>query len=277
MDLYTSSNHWGVHMHKSIRYLSFFILMIFSSLAMSQVTVGPNAWVSSTANIGIGSASPGQLLDVKGTVRAGFFVGDGTGISGISGSISGLTTNLVPKAGSSTTIVNGSLFDNGNIGLGSVNPGQKLDVIGTVRSTGLIAGAGGITLGGVNNTTWPAGTSQWTSSGNDVYLPNNGNVALGTTNTTTAALTVMNGNVGIGTWVPAQALSVNGTVSATGFISSGLITGQSNYLAANVGIGTTAPAQVLDVVGTLMRMRSPNNSTWSCGPNNSGTWGCSSP
>ena len=54
---------------------------------------------------------------------------------------------------------------------------------------------------------------------NDVYLPNNGNVGIGTTITNAgAALSIMNGNVGIGTWVPAQNLQVNGNIKTTGTI-----------------------------------------------------------
>jgi len=92
----------------------------------------------------------------------------------------------------------------GNIGIGSANPGQRLDVNGSVRATAFFGSASGLT--GINS-------SQWTTTNtNDVYLPNNGNVGLGTTITGGAALSVMNGNVGIGTWVPGSALQVLGNI-----------------------------------------------------------------
>ena len=55
------------------------------------------------------------------------------------------------------------------------------------------------------DTTWSSagGVSGWTVSGSNVYETAGGNVGIGTTFLTTAALTVMNGNVGIGTWVAA--------------------------------------------------------------------------
>ena len=94
----------------------------------------------------------------------------------------------------------------GNIGIGSTNPGQKLDVVGTVRATAFIGN--GSLLTGINS-------SQWlTINTNDVYLSNNGNVGIGTTfigGIGEAALTVMNGPVGIGTWVPSRELDVKGS------------------------------------------------------------------
>lgn len=99
----------------------------------------------------------------------------------------------------------------GNVGIGSVSPGQRLDVQGTIRSTGYIAGAAGITLGGVTNTIWPAGTSQWTTiNTNDVYLASNGNVGIGTNITTGGKLIAFGGNVGVSTINPQAFLEVDG-------------------------------------------------------------------
>jgi len=52
------------------------------------------------------------------------------------------------------------------------------------------------------NSTGGGGSSQWTTTNtNDVYLPSNGNVGIGTSFTSGGdALSIMNGNVGIGTW-----------------------------------------------------------------------------
>ena len=132
-----------------------------------------------------------------------------------------------------------------NVGIGSANPGQALDVNGTVRMTNLAMTGQSPSLGRVltaldtnGNTTWsPAGgVSGWTiTNTNDVYETFLGNVGIGTTITNSgAALTVMNGNVGIGTWVPKALLSVNGT-SILGSRSSNLDSITSNGTASLAG------------------------------------------
>jgi hypothetical protein len=124
----------------------------------------------------------------------------------------GTTTRSLTVTGGNITLTGSS---SGNVGIGSSAPGQLLDVQGTVRAIGLIAGAGGITLGGVNNTSWPSGgSSNWiySSSGN-VGLSTTAAVGIGTTfvgGTGEGALSVMNGNVGIGTWLATNSLTVNG-------------------------------------------------------------------
>ena len=82
---------------------------------------------------------------------------------------------------------------------------------GTVRATGFIAGTGGITLGGVTYTSWTsAGTNYWlNNTGSNVGISTTQAVGIGTTfvgGVGEAALSVMNGNVGIGTWTPTATL-----------------------------------------------------------------------
>ena len=61
-------------------------------------------------------------------------------------------------------------------------------------------------------------------------------MGIGTIYTTTSALTVMNGNVGIGTWKPRGELDVEGTTSTFG---------------NNVGIGTWVPSSTFTVMGSM--------------------------
>ena len=58
--------------------------------------------------------------------------GGGSGGTG-SGTVSSGTTNQEAVYTGSTTVGSGNITDNGNIGIGSSNPGQALDVNGTVR------------------------------------------------------------------------------------------------------------------------------------------------
>ena len=95
----------------------------------------------------------------------------------------------------------GLIVTNGNVGIASLTPGQKVDVQGTVRALYFVGNGAGLTN---------ISAGGWSQSGNNVYETLSGNVGIGTTLLTNAALTVMNGNVGVGTWVPSQRLAVTG-------------------------------------------------------------------
>jgi len=86
------------------------------------------------------------------------------------------------------------VFNEGNVGIGTTNPTQKLQVIGNIMTSGFIM-TGGAAAGKVltsdasGQAAWT--DSQWTTSGNNIYR--------------------QNGNVGIGTQSPPQArLHING-------------------------------------------------------------------
>jgi len=91
------------------------------------------------------------------------------------------------KVDSTGSVISGSLPDitdtGSNVGIGSASPGQKLDIVGTIRNI------------------------------NGDLIVNNGNVGIGT-NLEIAGLAIMNGNVGIGTWVPAAPFEMVNTGTA---------------------------------------------------------------
>ena len=174
------------------------------------------------------------------------------------------TGELTAYQNAQNLTTSGAYAVNSNIGIGSTNPGQKLDVTGTVRATAFVGN--GAQLTGV-----PASGLWTTTNTNDVYLPNNGNVGLGTTITSGAALSVMNGNVGIGTWVAGGALAVNGTTylgAAAGGLTYfsqpgsnvGSIYGASNTLNMSFGgqTGITYGGFNVNANGTV-EMGSDNN------------------
>lgn len=145
-----------------------------------------------------------------------------------------------------------SITTGGNVGIASITPGQVLDVVGNSR----VQGTGKAILGSDNSVYTQASATTsgnfgiFTNSLQRAQVDNTGDVEIGTTTTvdggsgnlsvwnnvgigTTkvglageAALSVMNGNVGIGTWLPQGALIING---------------------GNVGIGTWIPRDAISV------------------------------
>ena len=191
---------------------------------------------SGPGNVGIGSTTPGQTLDVKGTVRATAFIA-GTGSATLTGD------------------------SNGNVGINQATPAKTLDVNGTVKMIGLtIPGATTnyvlTASDSAGDATWSAATGGlWTTTNtNDMFEINGstyGNVGVGTNNTTANRLVVL-GNVSIGTVASASTngLQVLGNVSiGTGTTSNNAFT-VYNPSNSNVSIGTTAASSFLVSVGS---------------------------
>lgn len=230
-------------------------------------------------NLGVGNAAPTVALDVTGEGK--FSVGVNTP------KLTNLTTNGFVKTSSSngtvsidaTTYNSGagtqykvpvytsanvttdsSITDNGNVGIGSANPGKTLDVTGTVRATAFVGD--GSLLTGVSGT-----ASGWTLGASNVGISTTNNVGLGTTVLSNKLAVVgsvvigsvsnvgiagptsglyVQGNVGFGTLSPGTALDVNGTIRS-------IATGDTllNTNSGNVGVGSLTPGVKLDVNGGI--------------------------
>ena len=140
---------------------------VFLANNNTNVSVGnaggttPNLFVDNTNNrVGIGTITPSQKLEVNGTVNVSgtgtsgnvflngaIYFGGGSG-TGLGASGSG-TTNYTARWLTSSSLIGGSIFDNGNVvGINTSNTNATLQVIGTVWIGNGSGAPGNATKGG---------------------------------------------------------------------------------------------------------------------------------
>lgn len=259
---------------------------VVASLALSHANTWTGQQIFNTSNVGVGSATPGQALDVNGTVRAANFSGAGTSLTGtasslnIGGNAATATTAATVTTAAQPTITSvgtlTSLLVSGNVGINSTTPGQKLDVVGTVRMTGFNIASGAsngyiLTSDASGNGTWKIAAAANVGIGttNDVTFWNTSST-LGANNKLTFDGTAFGASQSVFTstssgtpGVDAEGASggtalyanVNGVGSIALHLSGGgkniseTTTAQNDFAGA-VGIGTTVYGNALAINGS---------------------------
>lgn len=216
-----------------------------------------NAILAMNGNVGIGTISPSTPLDVNGVINSatGYRIAGnaasgnylrGNGTNFVSSAIqaadlpTGGTGYIQNQTGADQAAgfrINGNgIFNGGNVGIGSLSPGAKLDV----ATAGANPAISAITTGTLN-----AGYFQVNNASNAstaLYATTNGTgIALNVSNTNTAA--------GIKYSIYSSASSGAGTTGIAGYFNA---TGAGNNYAGifengNVGIGTTTPLAILHI------------------------------
>lgn len=204
---------------------------------------------SSDGNVGIGTTTPNYKLDVNGSARFsnGSFVNNGLAanpsISFSSDSNTGIYTPSADNLGFVTGGVESFRVDeNGNVGIGPVNPDANLDLVGSFRYTDGNQGANKVLRSdGSGFATWvdPAtlvsNDADWTISGNNQYSAVSGNVGIGTASPTVKLEVAGNFIVGVGnTATGLYASSFGVSNNSNGFYS--LTAGQLNNANGNYSV-----------------------------------------
>jgi hypothetical protein len=168
-------------------------------------------------NVGIGTNSPTDKLEVAGSVRvssANFFRYDGdTGLIGSASSIGGGTVSQLGIRAASDILfaTNGAnermrITSGGNVGIGTTSPTRLLEVLGSSPSLAVIGTSGSVpqlqlVSGGVVN--WSLRTNQGAASDFTIYQDSTERIRITST-----------GNVGIGTTAPSARLHIGESGSA---------------------------------------------------------------
>ena len=202
------------------------------------ITAGNLNGVLSATSLSGTYSSPVTLNNV-----ANNFAGSGANLTALnasqlaSGTVSDarLSANVALRAGGNAFTGNQTIAD--NLGIGTVTPSQKLQIVGPENSAIDLA-TGPLTLRSSVNSV--VGASIGTVSSHELTLF--------TGNLSRETITA-DGKVGIGKSAPATALDVNGTVTGTGFQGNGA--GLTNLNAATLGgLGSAAFWQLGGNAGT---------------------------
>jgi len=228
---------------------------------------GTNMFSIPLGNVGIGTTTPSEKLDVNGQIR----IRGGSPAAGrvLTSNGTGVGTWQTPPAAADSDwrVVGTSMYSipSGNVGIGTSSPNVKLDIEGTQNLSSTSDGI--VNIG--RTSSWHVSLDnneihgRSGSSTSDLYINDyGGNVIIANQST---------GRLGVGTASPGDTLDVDGDIrvrgadikDAGGTSRIALYDNGNLYLredggstrmtvdtAGDVGIGTTTPDAVLDVEGT---------------------------
>jgi hypothetical protein len=204
--------------------------------------------IKNDGNVGIGTTNPSTALEVNGTVKA-------TAFSTVTSSIDGYSLDAADGSPTDALYVD----NDGNVGIGTTNPSDKLQVVGAIRpgAGSFTAGVGKVYLSSSNGYGMVMTGNTDTISDLGLFAANGQILLMNPTGTNNTVLNPTSGNVGIGTTTPGTYFGVpsildvssasnhgfiningaTGKISALGFSENGsqkwLIDSQNTYTTPN--------------------------------------------
>ena len=174
-----------------------------------------------------GVAQIGGDLSVTGQLTAASFAGDGAGLSNVTPADSSITSAKLAEDSASLSKVTGGkmVISADNVGIGTANPGARLDVAGDAKFNGPLNVQGALTVSG------------FATIGGDLSVTGN----------LTAASFAGNG-AGLSNVTPADS-SITSAKLAEDAASLNKVSGGKMVISAdNVGVGTNAPLSKLHIL-----------------------------
>ena len=217
------SNQARISAHKTNINQPLPLLIQAEGIKFGTVGGGEKMRIDSSGNVGIGTTSPSNRLDVVGTASVSYLrVGSSASQEGIiryysaGGQGIGITTGALNSSGIGLYVSHGS--NNRNVGIGTTNPSEKLEVVGNVKvdkgsvpgktaylsDDGLYIGRPSAYGGG-----YPSNVIVDPSSPNYLDINSRSRINL-KLNNNTVLVANDSGNVGIGTTTPGRKLQVEG-------------------------------------------------------------------
>lgn len=232
--------------------------VLYTALLGYTLTTTPSPSAGGTVS-GAGNYVIGNNTTITATPFAGYSFSGWSGDA--SGSTNPTTVSMVANKSVTATFTastpmwqgNGTkvFYNTNNVGIGTMNPSEKLEVAGNVKATKFIGDGTGLTNIGL-----------WSLSGSNIFYTT-GNVGIG--KTPTVPLDVngainASGNISAGSFTTAGTINATGIITANKFVGNGSgLTGiglwgisSSNiyYNTGNVGIGLNNPSTILQIAKT---------------------------